>query len=166
MNLRARGLTFVAVCISASLMTACSHQPRRSSVPTVGGASVIRDAPFEDRSVLAGEWDYVENGVAVTLTLNQVGNGAYDFKGGRFTTHSLTDHTWIGTWAQRENDREGGFEITLSADYTEGDGRWWYTRIEEDRAPTKPGGRFRVIKNRLPLDAQSRPASAANPCHC
>ena len=54
----------------------------------------------EDRSVLAGEWDY-EEGAVVTLTLDEQGNGSYPWKGGRFETHSLSDHTWQG-WCIRK----------------------------------------------------------------
>ena len=90
----------------------------------------------EDRRVLAGEWDY-EEGAVVTLTLDEQGNGMYPWKGGRFETHSLSDHTWHGKWIQQDNDREGGFTVQLSPDFSRGEGRWWYTRIEDDPAPTQ-----------------------------
>ena len=99
----------------------------------------------EDRRVLAGEWDYEEDAV-VTLTLDEQGNGSYPWKGGRFETHSLSDHVWQGRWIQQENDREGGFTVQLSPDFSDGEGLWWYTRIEEDRAPTQKGGTFRLTK--------------------
>jgi hypothetical protein len=44
-----------------------------------------------DRPVLAGEWEYVA--AAVRLTLDEQGNGHYDWKDGRFETHWLIDHT-------------------------------------------------------------------------
>lgn len=31
-------------------------------------------------------------------------------------------HRCVGTWYQEENDRDGGFLVNLSADYTEGEG--------------------------------------------
>jgi hypothetical protein len=99
----------------------------------------------EDRRVLAGEWDYEEDAV-VTLTLDEQGNGTYPWKGGRFETHSLSDHTWQGRWIQQDNDREGGFSVQLSPDFSRGEGRWWYTRIETDLAPTQKGGTFQLTK--------------------
>jgi hypothetical protein len=99
----------------------------------------------EDRRVLAGEWDY-EEGAVVTLILDEQGNGTYPWKGGRFETHSLSDHTWHGRWIQQDNDREGGFTVQLSPDFSSGEGRWWYTRIENDPAPTQEGGTFQLTK--------------------
>ena len=98
-----------------------------------------------DRRVLAGEWDY-EEGAVVTLVLDEQGNGAYPWKGGRFETHSLSDHIWQGRWSQQENDREGGFTVQLSPDFSSGEGRWWYTRIADDLAPTQKGGTFQLTK--------------------
>jgi hypothetical protein len=106
---------------------------------------VVPSGVQQDRSVLAGEWDYEEDAV-VTLTLDEEGNGSYDWKGGRFETHSLSDHTWQGRWIQHDNDREGGFTVQLSPDYSTGDGRWWYTRIENDLAPKQKGGTFHLTK--------------------
>jgi hypothetical protein len=98
--------------------------------------------PEHEKAVLAGEWQYEEGGVVVPLRLDRFGNGTYDFKGGRFRTDLLSAHRWTGGWTQRANDREGGFEISLSPDYSEGDGRWWYTRIEGDPAPENPVAGF------------------------
>jgi hypothetical protein len=95
--------------------------------------------------VLAGEWDY-EDGAVVTLTLDEQGNGSYPWKDGRFVTHSLSDHVWHGMWIQKENDREGGFTVQFSPDFSDGEGQWWYTRIEDDRAPTQKGGTFRLTR--------------------
>jgi hypothetical protein len=36
--------------------------------------------------------------------LDEQGNGHYDWKDGRFETHTLIDHTWHGMWFQNEND--------------------------------------------------------------
>ena len=110
-----------------------------------------------DRSVLAGEWDY-EEGAVVTLTLDEQGNGTYAWKGGRFETHSLSDHTWDGKWIQTDNDREGGFSVNLSPDFSDGEGRWWYTRIADDFAPTQKGGTFHLTKKSpTPNETASRP---------
>lgn len=107
--------------------------------------SVTADQPKNDRSILAGEWEY-EDGATVTLRLDKQGNGTYPFKGGRFKTSRFTGHTWVGRWSQKENDREGGFSVKLSENYTEGEGTWWYVRIGADKRPTQKGGTFRLNK--------------------
>lgn len=99
----------------------------------------------EDRRVLVGEWEY-EDGAVVTLTLDEEGNGSYPWEEGRFETRSLSDHTWQGMWFQTENDREGGFRVEFSRDFSEGEGRWWYTRIGTDHAPTNKGGNFHLTR--------------------
>ena len=123
---------------TAACTTPSSHEA--VSLPMTGPSGVQ-----EDRSVLAGEWDY-EEGAVVTLTLDAQGNGTYAWKGGRFETHSLSDHTWQGRWIQEDNDREGGFTVKLSPDFSNGEGQWWYTRIEKDLAPTQKGGTFFLTK--------------------
>ncbi len=115
-----------------------------------GHQSVVRlpvpvEPPASDRSILAGEWEY-EDGTAVVLRLDEQGNGTYPFKEGRFETLQLADHTWEGKWYQKENDREGGFIVKLSADYTEGEGTWWYDRIGADLAPSEKGGTFHLSR--------------------
>ena len=132
----------IIVAVMALSAAACStpsgQAPIRQPVLMPSGAQ-------GDRSVLAGEWDY-EEGAVVTLTLDDQGNGSYDWKGGRFETHSLYDHTWEGRWIQTDNDREGGFTVDLSPDFSDGEGRWWYTRIADDAAPTQKGGTFHLTK--------------------
>ena len=98
-----------------------------------------------DRHVLAGEWEYVD-GAVVRLTLDEQGDGHYKWKDGRFETQTLIDHTWHGMWFQEENDRDGGFSVEFSPDFSEGEGRWWYSRIGTDRAPTQKGGTFHLTK--------------------
>jgi hypothetical protein len=140
-----QALLVLGFVLGGTLITACGHGPTRGSTEqTVPTTSETLDV--EDRQVLAGDWEYEEGGVVVSLVLDAQGNGEYDFKGGKFITGALTDHSWRGMWIQSENDREGGFEVKLSADYTVGEGRWWYTRIERDTSPTKSGGRFRLIR--------------------
>jgi hypothetical protein len=106
---------------------------------------IIEDQPAEDRSILAGEWEYEEGG-AVMLRLDKQGNGTYSYKDGRFETTRFDGHTWAGRWYQKENDREGGFVVKLSADCKEGEGTWWYIRIGEDRTPTQNGGTFHLSR--------------------
>lgn len=133
------------LALGGMLIAACGHAPAQVSteqiIPAASDASDV-----EERQVLAGDWEYEEGGVVVPLALDAQGNGDYDFKGGKFITGALTDHFWTGMWVQSENDREGGFEVKLSADYSAGEGRWWYTRIERDTSPRKSGGRFRLIR--------------------
>jgi hypothetical protein len=128
--------------LSSAACTATSVRHDEEVVPPI--STVPTGAP-EDRRVLAGEWDY-EDGAVVTLTLDEQGNGTYPWKDGRFITHSLSDHVWQGVWIQQDNDREGGFSLHFSPDFSEGDGRWWYTRIEDDRAPAQKGGTFHLTK--------------------
>lgn len=130
----AMAVTIMALMAVAGCATQTPLQP-----------SVTPDFPKDDRSILAGEWEY-EDGATVTLRLDQQGNGTYPFKDGRFETSRLEGHAWVGTWSQKENDREGGFSVTLSKDYSEGQGIWWYVRIGADRKPTQKGGTFRLNK--------------------
>ncbi|MBH0177473.1 MAG: hypothetical protein HP491_06320 [Nitrospira sp.] len=132
---RIYSVVFMAIVL---LITGCAGQSAVQS-------SVSVNLPADDRSVLAGEWEY-EDGAAVTLQLNEQGNGTYPYKDGRFETILLDGQTWMGRWYQKENDREGGFTVKLSGDRTEGEGTWWYVRIGTDRAPTQKGGTFRLSK--------------------
>jgi hypothetical protein len=133
------------VVFGGMLVTTCGHGATVTSsdhkVPSMPGSSDVGD-----RHLLAGEWEYEEGGVVIPLKLDDHGNGQYEYKGGKFLTGNLWDHTWTGVWAQQENDREGGFEVKLSPDYSAGEGRWWYTRIEHDTSPTKSGGQFKLIR--------------------
>jgi hypothetical protein len=86
----------------------------------------------------------------MTLRLDDRGNGAYAWKGGTLKTSQLTTRTGAATWHQIENDREGGFEVRLSEDKTQGVGPWWYTRIESNLEPTDKGGSFRLTRARDP----------------
>lgn len=126
------------VMLAGLAVAACGH-------PAFDRPAVQADLIPEDRSVLAGEWDY-EDGAVVTLRLDAEGNGTYDWKDGRFETTQFGGHAWTGKWYQKENDREGGFVVTLSPDYREGEGRWWYIRIGPDHAPSEKGGTFRLSR--------------------
>jgi len=150
------------VCISVLMLQACSHAPVPHQAPSAGSGSSGSLTQAGEKAVLAGEWEYEEDGLVVPLRLDRFGNGTYEFKDGRFRTDILSDHHWKGMWAQQENDREGGFEITLSADYSEGEGRWWYTRIERDMAPTKAGGRFHVMKVQSTVNNHILPAEQSS----
>jgi hypothetical protein len=142
--------------IALLLLNAGCTQPivqRETSLPP--GVS-LPPAESGDRSVLAGEWEY-EDSAVVTLTLDEQGNGTYPWKEGRFETTALSDHTWQGMWFQKENDREGGFTVEFSPDFSEGEGRWWYSRIGDDQAPTQKGGRFHLTRKTSHASASNMP---------
>jgi hypothetical protein len=135
-----RYLTISSFLICALLTAACAHQAvsMRSQAP-----SMVSQAG--DRHVLAREWDYIDStGAVVPLTLDEQGNGHYEWNEGRFETHRLIGHTWSGMWFQEENDREGGFRVQFSPDFSEGEGQWWYSRIGTDTAPILNGGTFHI----------------------
>lgn len=135
MSVRAFSIVIMTV---APMMTACGYPfPVQPPVRAVVSA--------DDRSILAGEWEY-EDGAAVTLRLDDHGNGTYAWKEGRFETTQFSGHTWVGNWHQKENDREGGFVVELSSDYTEGKGTWWYVRIGSDSSPSEKGGTFHLSR--------------------
>lgn len=142
--------------VSALLLMASCSGPRPSHVlpiPPITGA-VTDDSG--DRRVLAGDWDYEESAV-VLLTLDETGNGTYAWKKGHLRTVAFSGLHWEGTWLQEENDREGRFVVELSPDLAEGAGRWWYTRIGDDRAPTAKGGTFHLSRRASSLSASDTP---------
>ena len=136
-NMIPRAFSFVGMTV-VLIMTACGH-------PSTVQPPVQVDSSTDDRSVLAGEWEY-EDGAAVTLRLDDHGNGDYAWKEGRFETTQFSGHTWVGNWYQKENDREGGFVVKLSPDYTEGEGTWWYVRIGSNHSPSEKGGTFHLSR--------------------
>jgi hypothetical protein len=79
--------------------------------------------------------------------LNAEGKGAYEWEEGRFETLSLENRTWTGVWIQEGNDREGEFKLTFSDDSSVAEGKWWYTRIGNDKNPIQPGGTFRMSRS-------------------
>ncbi|HEU4684425.1 MAG TPA: hypothetical protein VFS39_07990 [Nitrospira sp.] len=134
---------YTLILIAGALVStpACTQTPlQRLPEPVVATPN-----QFDDLSALAGEWEY-EDGAVVMLRLDEQGNGTYAWKDGRFKTLGLSGSTWHGMWYQEENDREGGFTIELSPDFSEGEGRWWYTRIGQDRTPSQKGGTFHMTR--------------------
>ena len=131
----------ISILLAAALFVgACGHRGVSGDSPP---ASITSQA--SDRHVLAGEWEYIDgSGIAVLLTLDEQGNGYYNWRDGRFETHTLIDHTWNGMWFQEENDRDGGFTVEFTPDFSEGEGQWWYSRIGTDSAPTQKGGTFHL----------------------
>ena len=104
-----------------------------------------------DVSGLAGLWEYEEKTGWYTITLDEEGKGAYDWEDGWFETLEFNQERWKGKWIQTGNDREGGFELTLSDDSPVARGNWWYTRIGNDEAPLEPGGTFTMTRPSSPL---------------
>lgn len=150
-NISLCALRVLAIFLITAAISGCAYQA--PPPPTV-----VEDLPATDLSILAGEWQYEEGGI-VTLRLDERGNGTYNWKDGRFETTRLGDHTWVGKWSQRENDREGGFVVKLSPDYTEGEGTWWYIRIGPDRAPAQRGGNFHLSKKTSVTNLSETPAA-------
>jgi len=150
-----KGHAALLLLICALLAAACAKPAVHRATPkdSVPPAMACQGG---DCHVLAGEWEYVD-GAAVRLTLDEHGNGHYDWKDGRFETHSLIDHTWQGLWFQKENDREGGFTVELSPDFSEGEGRWWVSRIGADHAATQKGGTFHLSKKTALLNHSDTP---------
>jgi hypothetical protein len=99
---------------------------------------------------LAGTWEYEERGHTMLITLNEYGRGTYEWKDGQFITTMFSNGVWKGFWSQRENDRDGEFEVTFAQNTAEGEGRWWYTRIGSDTAPSHPGGAFQIARQSFP----------------
>jgi hypothetical protein len=87
----------------APLLLVCASLAAACAKPAVHRATPMDSLPPSmasqagDLHVLAGEWEYVD-GAAVLLTLDEQGNGHYDWKDGRFETSTLIDHTWQGMW--------------------------------------------------------------------
>ena len=129
----------VAACVKSVVpQTACMTSPPPSTAPQPG-----------DRQLLAGEWEYVDgavDGAVGRLTLDKQGNGHYNWEDGRFETRTLSGRTWRGMWFQKGNDRDGGFTVDFSPDFSKGEGCWWYSRIGADHAPMQKGGTFHLSK--------------------
>ena len=142
MLLRNVGVPLLLTC--ALLAAACAKSVVHRAVST-DSLPPSMASQSDDRHVFAGEWEYVGDAVD-RLTLDEEGNGHYNWKDGRFETQALIGHTWYGMWFQKENDRAGGFTVEFSPDFSEGKGRWWYSRIGADHAPTQKGGTFHLNK--------------------
>lgn len=126
-------------------------QSRRQALSDTHPSQHLADTPKKSTPPsLSGEWDIleVEDDKRYRATLDRHGNGPYTNHGGRFTTTTITDRLWQGTWFQPGNDREGGFELMLSEDGAEAKGIWWYTRVGSQRniPPREHGGTYQWTK--------------------
>lgn len=139
-----------------AVFVGCAATPASREPVVSPHAPLPSDAGF---AVLAGEWEYEEGAASVDLIMDNAGRGTYAYKGGRFETTSLVGQEWRGRWIQTENDREGEFVIRLSANFQEGEGRWWYTRIGSVKNPPDKGGLFHLTRTGEEGDARAQPAS-------
>ncbi|NJD07749.1 MAG: hypothetical protein FIA97_14820 [Methylococcaceae bacterium] len=141
MNRLALFLGFLMVALA---FAGCNPAKRPPNVPDTWASHRQPCGDARASRALEGSWLYEEDGYMYTLKLDEQGNGHYEWKDGRFITTCLDSGQWRGRWEQPANDREGGFEINLGQDLKEGGGRWWYTRIGEDRNLTEQGGEFQL----------------------
>jgi hypothetical protein len=47
--------------------------------------------------------------------------------------------------------------VEFSPDFSEGEGRWWYSRIESDHAPLQKGGTFQLNKKHTLMNRSHTP---------
>jgi uncharacterized protein (TIGR02246 family) len=115
------------------------------SVRTAAGISQASAGPLPATATagapdLSGRWKVQETDRTYEATLDTDGNGTYTWQGGEIRTTRLDGRVWQGTWHQPGNDREGGFEVLLSDDRTQGQGSWWYTRVDSRKVPPREWG--------------------------
>lgn len=111
---------------------------------------------------VSGEWQIIEASNSYRATLDRVGNGPSTWQGRQFTTTSMKDRRWQGTWRQADNDSEGQFELLLSEDGTQAKGNWSYTPAgaRKDTLARQEGGtwvwtRF-LVKNKSQMIEKSK----------
>ena len=129
----------VLVCAFIGLMGCAEVSPPVSQETQSRSTTFSIPQQIKD---LAGPWEYKDDAGKGTINLNELGKGEYDWEEGRFETVSLKEGQWIGIWVQEGNDREGGFELKFSKDSPVAQGKWWYTRIENNHEPLQSGGSF------------------------
>ena len=104
---------------------------------------MINTAAAAEKADLSGQWEIQEEERSYVATLDADGNGTYTWQNGRITTTTFAEGRWEGTWQQAGNDREGGFDVMLSADHSYAEGKWWYTRVGQQVIPPGEwGGNF------------------------
>ena len=154
-----RAVIFSPLLLTAAMVGCAKDTGRhvRESQTSVAPPATA-GAPYPS---LAGTWAYEESGKTILITLNEYGNGTYEWKDGQFMTVMYANGVWKGLWSQRENDRDGEFEVVFSQDRPIGEGRWWYTRIGSDTAPTQPGGVFHIAPRSNPSWLNSRASDSS-----
>jgi hypothetical protein len=97
-------LVSVGGLASALSITGCGHQ----LTPHV---AVPNTLPADDRSILAGEWEY-EDGGAVVLRLDAQGNGTYAYKDGQFETHQFGGGNGLANGTKKKTTGKGASSFT------------------------------------------------------
>jgi len=131
------------------------HESMREPIKPLAPDRAAQPTGASSNSVevnLAGKWEIQEEDKAYQATLDAKGNGPYTWQEGRIQTEKVEDRLWSGTWHQKGNDREGGFEVLLSEDGTIAKGVWWYLRVgtQKNIPPREWGGSYK-IKRLSPL---------------
>ena len=126
------------------------------SAPSITEGKAIASANPNSSAItvdLGGEWEIQEEDKAYQAILNAQGNGSYDWQEGRFQTEKLVNRLWSGTWHQKGNDREGGFEVLLAEDEKTAEGVWWYSRVgtQKNIPPREWGGSYKLKRLTAPL---------------
>ena len=120
-------------------MAADEEAVEREAKPTEAGVNPVEID-------LTGMWEIQEEDKAYQATLDAKGNGPYTWQDGRIQTEKVVDRLWSGTWHQKGNDREGGFEVLLSEDGKTAEGVWWYLRVgtHKNIPPRLEGGTYKI----------------------
>ena len=120
-------------------MAADEEAVEREATPAEAGVNLVEID-------LTGEWEIQEEDKAYQATLDAKGNGPYIWQDGRIQTEKVVDRLWSGTWHQKGNDREGGFEVLLSEDGKTAEGVWWYLRVgtHKNIPPRLEGGTYEI----------------------
>lgn len=153
--------SFMALIFAVLMSSGCVKDIREGASPpsSSGPASGVPLSP----AVLAGHWEYQDGMFVVSFELDEHGHGPYDWYEGRFHTTKLTGRLWKGTWHQKGNDRDGEFEVRLSEDFSEGEGLWWYTRIETTVNPKVRGATFHITRLSAPPSQSPEPDAFYDP---
>lgn len=133
--LERRGGEWILVAWHESVRTA-SGMPQTTAAPVPASPGAAPAVTVD----LGGTWRVQETDRTYEASLDPRGNGTYTWQGGQIRTIRLVGRTWEGTWSQPGNDREGGFELTLSDDGGAGQGHWWYTRVDTRKVPPREWG--------------------------
>jgi len=153
--------SFMVLIFAVLVFSGCVKDiPVRTTSPSLPG---LESGTPLSPAVLAGHWEYGDGMFIVPFELDEQGNGPYDWYEGRFHTTEFTGRMWRGTWHQQANDRDGGFEVQLSEDLSEGDGYWWYIRIGTTTNPKKPGAKFHVTRLSSPPSRSTEPDEFYDP---
>lgn len=146
--LERRGGKWVLVNWHESLQRASNPNEARSGAEAFSTPQPPPTTQPGERIDVAGVWDIHEEDKSYRAILDTHGNGTYTWQDGTLNTTRIEDRLWSGTWSQKGNDREGGFEVLLAPDLQTAEGVWWYTRVgQRDHIPPREwGGTYRFIR--------------------